>query len=85
MSSIKDIKYQELFRESFWKVSDINLFHFEDSLILIGNDQKQFQLKFIKFEDTFLPTIIDETSTDSQKINVDLVGLKLCYFKNRIK
>jgi len=89
MSQITDNKYQELFSNSFWEANNINLhlLHSEDSLVLIGNDTIQLQIKFINFDDTFLPIILDNEDSNEyiQKINIVRVVLKLFYYKNKKK
>lgn len=87
MYKLTDLKYKELFSKEFWQASDFDLLNCDKDSITLGNkifNPNQTQIKFIEFNNTFLPIVLGE-SILINKINIEIVGLHLCYYKNICK
>lgn len=77
---------KEIFTSSFWEKDNISLFHKEDNMIIIGNENKQFPIYFNSFDGIILPIIKEVKPTKiNATINIQIASIQLQYFKNRIK
>lgn len=77
---------KDIFDKKFWEKDGITLFHFENDMIIIGNQNKQIPIHFILYQDVIFPIIREDKPTKLfSNININIAGLQLQHFRNRLK